>query len=665
MLTKIQRRWGQIRRLGVKQVGGMVYDRIQGRIVDQYDSVMAHLRPTGLRSWSKESHPRRIAPRFDVQDDGACLQWKQHRFDLLGSGPLIMAVDPAAPPALPRSWRGTAKKLRGLLPAGYQSIAWHRDAAGSEWSPSKWSKRITICEVAGEEVKWPWELARLQHLPAMAARIDNSDTHAGEDISQEVRAQIIDFIASNPPCFGVNWICAMDVGIRAANIAVAVDLCQSSGIAWDDAFLRLISATLRDHGRFLVKNLEWGASLSSNHYLSDIAGLLVCGLYLDDQEASDWATFAGREIVVELTNQFHQDGSNFEGSTCYHRLSSELMTYSIAIMLNTSWRDPKQASRWWSGPTKNYRAGASPPPTPHSQTASGHHIPLDAALTERIVGMARFTRSIQRVDGSIPIIGDDDSGRYMRMMQGVDSSADLLDHSHVIAAVSGLFHELSVPEHETAESLWIRELVGECQLTATSDVVVGNHIEWSEFGLQVWSRPRYRMTMRCGSVGQNGNGGHAHADQLSITLDIDGRPCVIDPGTGVYTPDHAIRNTFRSVQSHNCPVVQGHEPMDWLPGRWGLFMMNDTCHSTANNVGGCGGTFSHIGYGHVVQRTLTLSEMSIRVEDDISALDRQVYGQLVIAPDVVPVPDDEVATTPVVRTHSTQYGSRLPHRTLR
>ena len=262
-----------------------------------------------------------------------------------------------------------------------------------------------------------------------------------------------------------------------------------------------------------------GASLSSNHYLSDIAGLLVCGLYLDDQEASDWATFAGREIVVELTNQFHQDGSNFEGSTCYHRLSSELMTYSIAIMLNTSWRDPKQASRWWSGPTKNYRAGASPPPTPHSQTASGHHIPLDAALTERIVGMARFTRSIQRVDGSIPIIGDDDSGRYMRMMQGVDSSADLLDHSHVIAAVSGLFHELSVPEHETAESLWIRELVGECQLTATSDVVVGNHIEWSEFGLQVWSRPRYRMTMRCGSVGQNGNGGHAHADQLSITLD--------------------------------------------------------------------------------------------------------------------------------------------------
>jgi hypothetical protein len=637
VLTMFRRRWGQVHRLGMKQVAGLLYDRVQGRIVDRYDCVMARLRSTGMTSWGKESEPRRIVPRMDVQDDGACAQWIQHRFDLLGSGPVVPCVSAVEEPDLPRSWRRIAKRLRGLLPSGYQPIAWHRDATGSEWLPSVWSKRITIGQTAGEEVKWPWELSRLQHLPAMAARIGNSDTCSDDDIAQEVRAQIIDFTASNPPCFGVNWVCAMDVGIRAANIALAVDLCRSAGAKWEDEFLRLVSATLRDHGRFLVKNLEWGASLSSNHYLGDIAGLLACGLYLQDKEASDWATFAGREIVIELAKQFHECGSNFEGSTCYHRLSSELMTYSIALMLNTSWRDPEQASRWWCGPTRNYRAGAAPPATSHSRTPSGHQIPFDATLSERIVGMARFIQSIQRHDGTIPIIGDDDSGRFVRLMQRVDPTVDLLDHSHVIAVVGGLFSNLCIPGRETAETKWIRELVGECQLTATSDLKPRRHSEWSEFGLQVWSRPGYQMTLRCGSVGQNENGGHAHSDQLSITLDIGGRPCVIDPGTGVYTPDHAMRNVFRSVQSHNSPIVIDHEPMDWLPGRWGLFMMKDKCRSTVHNADDDGGSFSHCGYGPVIRRTLTLSDSTIQVVDDVRELNGQVYGQLVLAADVVPV----------------------------
>src|SRR5262249_58320886 len=31
------------------------------------------------------------------------------------------------------------------------------------------------------------------------------------------------------------------------------------------------------------------------------------------------------------------------------------------------------------------------------------------------------------------------------------------------------------------------------------------------------------------------NGGHAHADALSLTLSLGGRPVLIDPGTGSYT----------------------------------------------------------------------------------------------------------------------------------
>src|SRR4030095_4322274 len=40
-------------------------------------------------------------------------------------------------------------------------------------------------------------------------------------------------------------------------------------------------------------------------------------------------------------------------------------------------------------------------------------------------------------------------------------------------------------------------------------------------------------------VGAHGfmNGGHAHADALSLTLSLDGRPLLVDPGTATYTMD--------------------------------------------------------------------------------------------------------------------------------
>ena len=53
------------------------------------------------------------------------------------------------------------------------------------------------------------------------------------------------------------------------------------------------------------------------------------------------------------------------------------------------------------------------------------------------------------------------------------------------------------------------------------------------------------------------NGGHAHADALSLTLSIDGRPLLIDPGTSTYTMDSQLRDGMRSTASHNTVNVDG------------------------------------------------------------------------------------------------------------
>jgi hypothetical protein len=53
------------------------------------------------------------------------------------------------------------------------------------------------------------------------------------------------------------------------------------------------------------------------------------------------------------------------------------------------------------------------------------------------------------------------------------------------------------------------------------------------------------------------NGGHAHADALSLVLSIDARQVLIDPGTFTYTVDPVGRDRFRSSLCHNTLTLDG------------------------------------------------------------------------------------------------------------
>jgi hypothetical protein len=51
------------------------------------------------------------------------------------------------------------------------------------------------------------------------------------------------------------------------------------------------------------------------------------------------------------------------------------------------------------------------------------------------------------------------------------------------------------------------------------------------------------------------NGGHAHADALSVVVTTGSRPLLIDPGTATYTMDAGLRDRFRSSAMHNTVVL--------------------------------------------------------------------------------------------------------------
>ena len=77
-------------------------------------------------------------------------------------------------------------------------------------------------------------------------------------------------------------------------------------------------------------------------------------------------------------------------------------------------------------------------------------------------------------------------------------------------------------------------------------------------GLYVLDGGGTHVVVRCGGLGQNGNGGHAHNDLLSFELSRSA-PVIVDSGNYAYTFDIAARNEGRSTRAHNTVMVDEQE----------------------------------------------------------------------------------------------------------
>jgi len=133
----------------------------------------------------------------------------------------------------------------------------------------------------GVDIKEPWELSRMQHLTVMA--VDAAQNSELRDvIAEEIECQILDFIANNPPKFGVNWTCTMDVALRAISWLVSYDLCRSAGVKFSRSFTETMGRSIYEHAHFITHHLEWSDLTRGNHYLFDIIGLIFCCSYLPE-----------------------------------------------------------------------------------------------------------------------------------------------------------------------------------------------------------------------------------------------------------------------------------------------------------------------------------------------------------------------------------------------
>lgn len=428
-----------------------------------------------------------------------------HRFTLLGATDFV-PDDPDRPPHAsgyrPIDWR--LDPVSGLrFPTGFQH---------SEWN-------MQTMRPGSADIKLPWELARCQHwsLLGQAWRL-TGDARFAEEIGHQLR----DFVEANPVGVGVNWVCTMDVALRAANWALALQLIrQWRGL--DADFWSLAYERLLEHGHFIRNNLEDKYEVTSNHFLSNVAGLLyVAAACRDRPEGQAWLDWCVPMLEREINVQVLDDGADFESSIPYHRLVTELFLGVFVVC--------RHAGR-----------------------------PLSAGFEKKLAAMVTYLIGVMRPDGLMPQVGDADDGR-LHILSGY-GTWNPQDARHLLGPAAAALNRPEWACYAGSDGVWETTWWGfdADQLPLGHDAPSNLAHQFSSAGHIVSRRNGNYLLVTNAIVGTKGFGNHKHNDQLGFELHCDGRALIVDPGSHVYTSNPASRNKYRGTAFHNTLMIDGVE----------------------------------------------------------------------------------------------------------
>jgi hypothetical protein len=401
---------------------------------------------------------------------------------------------------------------------GYEELAfapvasppdWHLDPMSGRRAPMRFWSRVPYLDPAVGDHKVIWELNRHQHWLALgrAAWLAPSPEYGGR-----FRAELVSWFEQNPPYQGVNWASMLELGFRSISWLWALHFFVDPGDddpSWIVDLLGGLQAQLDHVSRHLSRYFS-----PNTHLLGEGLALYVAGSVLPELAGAERWERIGREILLRETRaQVRPDGGHAEQSLHYHRYALDFYLLALVIARKTG-----------------------------DQAAT--------TFEQVSLRMARFCRAMADDSGRLPTIGDDDGGALFPICGRAP-----FDAAPSLSLAATLLAEPTLATGPVDEEvIWMTGGTGEADRQLEHPQP--SSVLFPDTG---YASMRSANTHAIVDAGPHGflNGGHAHADALSVTLSIGGRPFLIDPGTATYVMDPAARHRFRSTAMHNTAVVGG------------------------------------------------------------------------------------------------------------
>jgi len=400
-------------------------------------------------------------------------------------------------------------------------INWRQDYKSGRVWPLEYFSNITINYKDGSDIKMPWELSRFYHLPILTAAflLTNNNKYSDEAVTQ-----IENWIDENPVYFGPNWACPMETAIRICNWMWFWTYLKED--INDEIFIVKFLNSVYFHGKYIYENLEYGY-FTSNHYLSDIVGLIFIGiLFPEFKESKKWLKHGVKAIEKEMEKQISEEGVDFEASTSYHRLVLELFLYTSLL-------------------------------------CDRNNIKLSNNFWRQLEKMFDFVMYELKPNGEIPQFGDNDNGRVFILDEYYNWK--VLDHRYLLSIGSVMFNRVDFKYGTCNHDSYLPWLFSKKDLqkyrkfsSQPKDNVIMKFYKKSGY-LFVKNKEVYFAANFTGNGGKNEMGGHGHNDFGNFELSIMGHDFIIDPGTGNYTGNSKLRNQLRSQKYHNGLMINNLE----------------------------------------------------------------------------------------------------------
>jgi hypothetical protein len=359
------------------------------------------------------------------------------------------------------------------------------------------------------DVKYVWELGRLQYLQPLAALavIDNDSETADLCLDHLDR-----WLATNPLYKGVHWSSGIEAALRLITLLVVTSLLgERCGPERRRAILQAMAA----HAYWIYRYPSRFSS-ANNHLIAEAAACFLVGTLAPDlRGAQRWESFGRRTLEQEALNQFTADGVPAEQSPTYGAFSLEFLTLCG-----------------------------------HVGNLTGR--PFTTAYWERLRQAGLFLRDLVDAGGNHPAIGDDDSGRVMFGLP--DEPRYVASVLACLSAASGR-REIAPP---VVEPVLRHAAYG---LPAPNRERLASFTHYPAGGYTV-ARANDRgqemlAVMDHGPLGYLSIAAHGHADALAVWLHLGGRPVLVDAGTYLYHSGHDWRDFFRSTIAHNTLGLRG------------------------------------------------------------------------------------------------------------
>jgi Heparinase II/III-like protein/Heparinase II/III N-terminus len=427
-------------------------------------------------------------------------------YDLLGYRGLRFSV-PAQP----------ARPAVAALPA------WNYDPVHNRRAPETfWSSVPFLDNICGDH-KIVWELNRHQHWMTLGrAYWLTGDTEYCERFVTELET----WMAANPPLIGINWASMLELAFRSLSWLWALHMFGGparagrevpDATAAETPWLVDLLLGIDRQLAHVERNLSHYYS-PNTHLIGEALALYAASRAVPELAASARRAAVGRRVLVaEIDRQIAADGGHCERSAHYHRYTLDFYLLALAIARVTD----------------------------DAAAAEFEH------AADRLASAARL---LADDNGRLPHLGDDDGGSLFPITGG-----DVDDARGSLAVAAALLNNPGLQIGETPEEvLWMVGAHHEFHIPHSTFHVASGALP--ETGYYVSrSAEGHHLVIDGGPHGYR-NGGHSHADALSLTFAWQGVPLLIDPGTGCYTTDAELRDRMRSAALHNTLTLDGRSP---------------------------------------------------------------------------------------------------------